>query len=115
MHRNTVSKIGLVVTLLFAVTLMLFGAYYLGSNNQAQTIESLKIEQIERDKSYAKSLDTITVERNRTLNDYDAACMEYQKLYTAYDELYSASKPTSNTPRYSSPDSARGNEDSCYR
>lgn len=93
----------------------LYGAYFLGSHTQSKQVEALKKEQVVRDRSYAKSLETITAERNRALNDYDTACMEYQKLYAAYDELYGANESSDSSMHYSSPDAARGNEESCYR
>lgn len=108
-------KIFIIVTSSIIFAACLYGAYLLGSHTQSQQIEALKKEQVTRDRSYATSLETITAERNKALNDYDAACLEYQKLYTTYDELYKLNNSSNSPAQYVSPDGARGNEDSCYR
>jgi hypothetical protein len=89
--------------------------YYYGTQYQMQEIRRLKDEQSTSATGYAKSIGTVQAERNAALNDYQASCYEYQKLRGAYELLYDATGVSSGQVRYSSPDDARGNEESCYR
>jgi uncharacterized protein HemX len=89
------------------------GTYYAGLSQREAEVETLKSERQAAERSYATSLENVSAERNRALNDYEAACTEYQLLYVAYSELYE--QRGSGLNKYSSPDGARGNEESCYR
>lgn len=91
----------------------LVGGYFYGMSQRADEVEALKSDRQAAESSYAKSLEAVNNERNRVLNDYEAACFEYQELYAAYDLLYS--QRGAGFERYLSPDAARGNEESCYR
>ena len=91
------------------------GAYYAGLQRQEATVQALQNKRLERENSYAKSLQTVQAQRSRALSDYQTACLEYQKLYASYEALYQKTGAASGLPRYLSPDAARGNEESCYR
>ena len=89
------------------------GSYYVGQSHRAAEVETLKADRQAAEQSYAISLERVNDERKRALNDYEAACTEYKLLYVAYEQLYE--QHSSGMERYSSPDGARGNEESCYR
>lgn len=105
--------IGLCLVIALAVTSV--GGFYYGSQKQANEVQVLKAEMAQQSQGYASGIATVQNERNRALNDFEAACLEYQELRTAYDTLYAKTGAASGQPKYSSPDDARGNEDSCYR
>ncbi len=90
------------------VTILLTGiAFYAGT--QANTTSTSK------DESYSNSLEILRKERDQAYNDYESACTNYQRLYTAYDELYMKVGASSGIEQLVRVDGARGNEDSCYR
>ena len=103
------------ITVIVLLAVVGGASYYFGIQHQMQEIRQLKDEQAANESSYAKSISTVQTERNAALNDYQAACYEYQKLHAAYDLLYDKTGISSGQAQYSSPDDARGNEDSCYR
>jgi hypothetical protein len=103
-----------IISVLLFVSTTGIGFYY-GTQHQLQEIRRLKDEQSTSAASYAKGIGTLQAERNAALNDYQAACYEYQKLRGAYDLLYDATGMQSGQAKYSSPNDARGNEESCYR
>jgi hypothetical protein len=103
-----------IILVLLLVSATGIGFYY-GAQYQIQEILRLKDEQSTSAASYAKGIGTVQAERNAALNDYQASCYEYQKLRGAYDLLYDTTGRLSGQAKYSSPDDARGNEESCYR
>ena len=64
---------------------------------------------------YSKTISNLQNDLNRLSNDYDSACYNYQALYDAYDALYAKAGASSGQEKIIRPDSARGNEVSCYR
>lgn len=90
-------------------------AYYMGLQRQKSAIEVLNNEKAILQNEITQNIKTASSVQNRTLNDYDSACLEYQKLYAAYDTLYQKTGTNSGAIAYTSPDAARGNEQSCYR
>jgi hypothetical protein len=64
---------------------------------------------------YDKTVRNLRAERDRLSNDYDAACYNYQALYDAYDKLYAVAGASAGHEEIVRPDSARGNQESCYR
>jgi hypothetical protein len=65
--------------------------------------------------NYDETIANLREERDRLSNDYDSACYNYQALYDAYDALYAKAGASSGQEKIVRPDSARGNEVSCYR
>jgi len=63
----------------------------------------------------SETIDNLRKELNRLSNDYDSACYNYQALYDAYDALYAQAGASSGQEKIVRPDSARGNQVSCYR
>lgn len=116
MHkRHSFTTILVIICSLLVFSIVAGEAYYFGLQNQKSEVESLKAENVALRKSATKTTEALNSKLNRAINDYDSACAEYQKLHTAYDQLYQKSGKASGFPRYLSPDAARGNEESCYR
>lgn len=114
MHRYSLShKIIAVVAAVVLLAAFAVGGYYVGTQQQARQIKQLQAERIEREREYGKALDQIRGERDRAGVDYQTACTEYQLLRSAYEKLYQ--QAGTQGEKYSSPDDARGNENSCYR
>jgi len=106
-------KILALAGLITAFLLVGMGGYYFGMSQSESEVQTLKNDRQAAESSYGISLEKISNERNRAINDYEAACTEYQLLYVAYAELYA--QRGDGMQKYSSPDGARGNEESCYR
>ncbi len=65
---------------------------------------------------YSQTVENLRAERDRLSNDYDSACYNYQTLYDAYDKLYAeVGASAAGHEEIVRPDSARGNQESCYR
>ncbi|HYG83280.1 MAG TPA: hypothetical protein VD907_00180 [Verrucomicrobiae bacterium] len=115
---NFKNRSALILTIVIAVLLIVGSAglgFFVGQQHQAWRVELLEKERIIQDDRNATALEQKDKELNRTLNDYDSACFEFQELYAAYEKLYAKAGASSGEPRYSAPDGARGNEESCYR
>lgn len=65
--------------------------------------------------NYSETVDSLRAERDRLSNDYDSACYNYQILYDAYSKLYAKAGAGAGHEKIARPDSARGNQESCYR
>jgi len=91
---------------------LLVATFFLGVQQQKNKYTADKVA-LER--SYSSSIDTMRSELNKTTNDYESACYNYQALYTAYDTLYKKAGVGSGLQQLARVDGAKGNEDSCYR
>lgn len=112
----TLTRILFLLCIVFLLLLIVAGtSFYFGYQHQKETVQLLQNEKAVREHEYAKSLQIVRNESSRAMNDYVTSCYEYQKLRVAYEELYKRYGLTSGLPKYTSPDDARGNEDSCYR
>ena len=89
-------------------------AYYMGLQHQKSVVEVLQNERAVLVHQAAQSAQNASMALNKTTVNYDTACLEYQKLYTAYTTLYLKTGASSGQSRYTAPDSARDNPDSCY-
>jgi len=120
---KTVSKrnlciVGLVLLLiLLGITAKV--SYYLGERHISELVlHSSNIPDGKPDSTppnYKETVRQLQSDLNRLSNDYDSTCYRYQELYTAYDALYTQFGPSSGHEKIVRPDSARGNEESCYR
>jgi hypothetical protein len=111
----------LLAGLILAVVLLGITAkvsYYLGERHISELILHSDIpngEQAPVPANYSETIEKLRAERDRLSNDYDSACYNYQTLYDAYDELYAKADASASYEKIVRPDSARGNQDSCYR
>ena len=101
------------IVILFLLVILMSAAFYMGKRQSQDELKLLRETKMSRESDYAKGLSQLQTEQNRALSDYQAACFEYQELYQAYNDLYE--QRGRGLERYSSPDAARGNEESCYR
>ena len=62
-----------------------------------------------------ETIEQLRAQLNRLSNDYTSACHNYQALYDAYEVLYAQAGSSSGHEQIVRPDSARGNQESCYR
>lgn len=94
-------------------------SYYLGERHVSElvlhtaTIPDGKLDYTPP--NYDKAIEQLRSDLNRLSNDYDSACYRYQELYSAYDGLYAQFGTESGQQKIVRPDSARDNEQSCYR
>jgi len=86
----------------------------MGLQRQKSAVEVLQNERAVLIHQAAQNSEQATNELNKTTVNYDTSCFEYQKLYTAYTALYEKSGASSGQQRYTAPDSARDNPESCY-
>lgn len=113
LHRFTIGLI--LVSSVMLLGIVAGGGYFLGLQHQKQTIKLLEGHQAIRENEYAKSLATVRAESDRTFSDYKSSCFEFKRLYEAYKDLRSNAGSEVRSEQYTAPDSARGNETSCYR
>jgi predicted component of type VI protein secretion system len=106
----------LILALPFLLVVTACGSYYAGKQEaQSKPPEVLTIRSQSTDTYNADLVDAKQAELNKLTNDYESACYNYQALYEAYDGLYQKYGADSGIARIVRPDSARGNEVSCYR
>lgn len=103
------------LAVLFVATWSL--AYRLGERHISELILHSDVPdgKIDTPPDYSKTIGQLRADLNRLSSDYDAACYNYQTLYDAYDALYAQAGPSSGHEKVVRPDSARGNQQSCYR
>lgn len=109
----------LVTVLMVVITILLLiivaaTAYYMGLERQKSVIQALENERAVLIHQGAQNSARTANELNKTTVDYDTACLEYQKLYAAYDSLFQKAGASSGQSRYTAPDSAKDNPESCY-
>ena len=98
---------------LFLLTAVAGLSYYLGYQRNIETVKLMERQQYIRDEQYSKGLGNVQKENADIATNNTVVCAEYQKLYQAYEDLYTAS-PNKPTERYIIPGSARGQVDPCY-
>jgi hypothetical protein len=107
----------LLLVALLAITAKV--SYYLGERHISELILHSDVPDRKQASvppaNYAKAIENLRAERDRLSNEYDSACYNYQVLYDAYDELYAKAGASADHEKIVRPDSARGNEVSCYR
>lgn len=106
------------VTLFATVGLFLIAAvaglsYYLGYQQNINTVELMEREQYTKDEQYSRGLDTLQKENAEIATRNVVVCAEYQKLHQAYTQL-SVVAPQNTVEEYIIPGSARGTVDPCY-
>jgi hypothetical protein len=118
--KHTVYLIAALI--LFIIALLTVAAkvsYYLGERHISELILHSDVPDREQEYAppvnYSKTIDKLRAERDRLSNDYDSACYNYQALYDAYAELYAEAGASAGHEKIVRPDSARGNQESCYR
>lgn len=98
---------------LFILIAVAAASFYLGYQKNADTVKLMQHQQYTKDDQYGKSLDTLQKENATIATRNTVICAEYQKLYQAYDSLYTKT-PNNSAEKYTIPGSASGNVDSCY-
>ena len=86
----------------------------MGLQRQQAQVRILENERAVLIHQSAENSQTTGAELNKTTVNYDTACLEYQKLYAAYTEIYQKTGTGAGLVRYTAPDSARDNPESCY-
>src|SRR5512133_2158526 len=116
-HSLLIPAISILLVVLLSLTIKV--SYYLGERHvtdlvlHSSTIPDGKLDY--PPPNYNESIKQLQSKLNQISNDYDSVCYRYQELYSAYDVIYTQFGAASGQAKVVRPDSASGNEESCYR